>query len=88
MEKLKLEKGDTIKFKFYSNIDPYPTCIGTVEHVYGVSYRSSLLNKDLYEIDVMITDVLNNHWAKNKLIGHKIRIRSDFDIEKIEENQK
>lgn len=82
-KKLKLFQGDTIKFKYYSNIDPYPTCIGKVVHVYGVGYLTSLLGKDFYDIDVEITDVLDNHWAKDELIGRKSRIRNDFDIEKI-----
>lgn len=79
--KMKLFQGDKIKFKYYSNIDPYPICIGEVEHVYGPSFLESLYDK--YEIDVKIIDVLDNHWNKDELIGRKIRIRNDFDIEKI-----
>lgn len=83
MEKLKLFQGDTIKFTLYGNMDPYPTCIGTVEHVYGVGYVTALLGKDFYFIDVTITDVLDGHWGKDELVGHKVRIRNDYNIEKI-----
>ena len=78
---MKLFQGDKIKFKYYTNMDPYPICIGKVEHVYGPSFIQSLYDK--YNIDVTIEDVLDNHFAKDKLIGHKVRIRNDFDIEKI-----
>lgn len=78
---MKLFQGDKIKFKYYTNMDPYPICIGKVEHVYGPSFIQSLYSK--YNIDVIIEDVLDNHFAKDELIGHKVRIRNDFDIEKI-----
>ena len=75
-----LKKGDRIKFKYYSNIDPYPVCIGTVDHVYGIGYITALLGKSFFQIDVIIDEVLNNHWYKD-LVGRKVRIRNDFDIE-------
>ena len=80
---MKLFEGDKIRFKYYSNIDPYPVCEGIVRHVYGVSYISSLIGDDKYSIDVEIENVLDNHFDTNNLIGRKVRIRSDFDIEKI-----
>jgi len=78
---MKLFQGDKIKFTYYTNIDPYPICIGKVEHVYGPSFVQSLYDK--YNLDVIIEDVLDNHWNKEELIGRKVRIRNDFDIEKI-----
>ena len=78
---MKLFQGDKIKFTYYTNIDPYPICIGKVEHVYGPSFIQLLYDK--YSIDVIIEDVLENHFAKNELIGRKVRIRNDFNIEKI-----
>lgn len=80
---MKLFEGDKIRFKYYSNIDPYPICEGIVKHVYGVGYITTLLGEDFYQIDVEISDVLDEHWSKNDLIGRKVRIRNDFDIEKI-----
>ena len=74
-----IKEGDRIKFKYYSNIDPYPTCVGTVVHVYGPSFMEMLYKK--YSIDVKIDDVLDGHWAKDELIGRTSRIRNDFDIE-------
>lgn len=78
---MKIFEGDKIKFKYYSNIDPYPICIGKVEHVYGPSFMESLYDK--YQIDVIITDVLDEHHYRDELIDRKVRIRNDFDIEKI-----
>lgn len=78
---MKLFQGDKIKFTYYTNIVPYPVCIGKIEHVYGPSFIQLFYDK--YNIDVIIEDVLNNHWNKKELIGRKVRIRNDFDIEKI-----
>lgn len=78
-----IKEGDRIKFTFYSNIDPYPVCIGKVNHVYGVGYITSLLNKSFFHIDVTVESIENNHW-KTDLIGHEIRIRNDFNIEILE----
>lgn len=79
---MELKAGNNIKFKFFSNIDPYPTCIGTIKHVYGISYLDSLRGVSTYFIDVEITEVLHNHW-KQDLIGHTVRIRSDYEVEKV-----
>lgn len=75
-----LKQGDKIKFTYYSNISPYPVCIGTVVHAYGIGYVTFLMGKRFYQIDVIVDEVLDNHF-KQDLVGKKIRIRNDFDIE-------
>ena len=82
---LHFTEGDKIKFTHYSNIDPRPVCVGTVEKVYGSSLVGALTKS--YQMDVKIEDVLNNHWAKDMLVGKTVRlqVRSDSDIVKLDE---
>lgn len=83
---LHFTEGDKIKFTHYSNIDPRPVCVGTVEKVYGSSLVGALTKS--YQMDVKIEDVLNNHWAKDMLVGKTVRlqVRPDSDIVKLDEN--
>ena len=82
---MKFVEGDKIKFKHYSNISPYPICIGTVDHVYGPSLMQLVSHQ--YTMDVIIDKVISPEWAKD-LEGSKVRVNVYPDTEKNGDIQK
>lgn len=70
------KEGQSIRFIYYSNIDPRPRCTGTIEHVYGPGYIREMVGDREFDMDVYVTE----SESKN-LIGKSVRIRSNHDVE-------